>query len=279
LKRRGIVDIEENTEERQSLREEIKARLPLIGRDELIKHEIFPRVRRNTGLIIVGQRGIGKTELLKWSYQHYEGEKLYLSCNESYGEVVKAIAKRQGIVLAKKTIAMLEKEVMKGKKITLFIDDCEVMKPKQAVLFTAWNGWNTIYIAGIEPFREEAKKIIWGKNKIKVMPIVKEKRLELARHVREKIGTLIAEDVIANDCKGIPARAWAIAKGEYVREDREHVEGEEVNIAWVMMFFMVGAMLTRYLAMGMGEKDLYILGGVFVAFGFILKSAVREAQG
>ncbi len=274
-------DLENEQEEINSdkvVLEEVKSR-EMIGRDNLLKQEIFPRVRRNVGFILTGQRAIGKTEILKWAYEHYSGDKLYISCNNTYGEVIKSIAKKQGLTLNKKTLADLEKEIMKGNKITLFVDDFEVLKPKLAVFFTAWNGWNTIYIAGLEPFREEAKKITWGKNKIKVFPIVKELRLDLARHIREKIGTIISEDVIAHDCKGIPGRAWAIAKGEYVKEDKEHVEGEEINISWVLMFILVGAMLTRYFALGMGEKDLYILGGVFVAFGFIFKMLIREVGG
>ena len=271
-------NIEQSENNTSSTEEEIKAK-HMIGRDEILKQEVYPRVRRNTGFIITGQKGIGKTEILKWAYQHYQGQKYYISCNDTYGDVIKGIAKKQGIPLSKKTLSQLEKEIMKGNKIALFVDDFEVLKPKLAVMLTAWNGWNTLFIAGVEPFREEAKKIIWGKNKIKIHTIAQEKRIELADHIRECIGTMIPADVIATDSKGIPGRGWAIAKGEYVREDKEHVEGEEVNIAWILMFFLVCAMLTRYLAMGMGEKDLYILGGIFVAFGFIFKSLVREAQG
>jgi hypothetical protein len=258
--------------------EELKLKM-LIGRDEVLKKEVYPRVRRKTGFILTGQIGIGKTELLKWAYEHYEEDKLLITCNDTYGEIIKAIAKKQGFVIAKKTLAELDKEIMKGKKIALFIANCETMKPKLAVLFTAWNAWNSLYMAGIEPFREEAKKFMWGKNKIKVLPLTKEDMVKLARHIRECIGTLVSEDMLANDCKGIPGRAWALAKGEYVREDRESVEGEEFNIAWTMMFLLVGAMFLRFIAMGMGEKDLYIIGGAFVALGFIFKMAVREAQG
>ncbi len=271
-------NIEQTEDNTSSTEEEIKAKL-MIGRDEVLKQEIFPRVRRNTGFILTGQKGIGKTEVLKWAYQHYEGEKLYISCNDTYGDVIKGIAKKQGIVLSKKSLSQIEKEILKGKKIALFVDDFEVLKPKLAVLLTAWNGWNTLFIAGIEPFREEAKKIIWGKNKVKIHPIAQEKRVEFANHIRECIGTMIPADVIATDSKGIPGRGWAIAKGEYVREDKEHVEGEEVNIAWVMMFLLVAAMFTRFIAMGTGEKELYIIGGAFVALGFIFKMAIREAQG
>ena len=85
----------------------------LIGRDRLIKSHIFPRVRKKLGFVLAGQRGIGKTEVLKWAYFHYEGEKkLYVSCNETYGEIIKKVAESQGLEFNKKTIAELEKEVL-----------------------------------------------------------------------------------------------------------------------------------------------------------------------
>lgn len=42
---------------------------------------------------------------------------------------------------------------------------------------------------------------------------------------------------------------------------------------------LAAAMFMRFIAMGTGEKELYIIGGAFVALGFIFKMAIREAQG
>ena len=231
----------------------------LVGRDKLIKSHIFPRVRKKLGFVLAGQRGIGKTEILKWAYFHYESEKkLYVSCNETYGETIKRVAEMQGIDFKKKTIAELEKEVMQGEEITLFIDDIEKMKPKQAVFFTAWNGWNKCYLAGVEPFREEAKKILWGKLKIKIHPVEPVHRVDLAEHIIKKIGSLVPKEVIANESKGIPGRAWAIAKGEHIREDDERVKGEEVNISEVMLLLVAIIMVVRYVGMGYkSERFIY----------------------
>ncbi len=120
-------NIEQTEDNTSSTEEEIKAK-HMIGRDEILKQEVYPRVRRNTGFIITGQKGIGKTEILKWAYQHYQGQKYYISCNDTYGDVIKGIAKKQGIPLSKKTLSQLEKEIMKGNKIALFVDDFEVFK-------------------------------------------------------------------------------------------------------------------------------------------------------
>ena len=254
--------------------EEIKIR-ELIGRDKLIKNHIYPRVRKELGFVLSGQRGIGKTELLKWAYFHYEGEKLYISCNETYGETIKKIAELQGVDQKGKTIALLEKEVMRGREIALFIDDIEKMKPKQAVFFTAWNGWNKCFLAGVEPYREEAKKLLWGKQKIKVNTIEQRQREELAVHIIKKLGSLVPKEVISMESKGIPGRAWAIAKGEFVREDDERVKGEEVNIAEVLLILVAVIMITRYIGMGTGQRDIYIIGGIGMAFAYLLRIVIR----
>lgn len=254
--------------------EEIKVR-DIIGRDNLLSREIYPRINKDTSFILTGQRGIGKTEVLKWAYEHYGGEKLYLSCNDTYGEIIKKIAEKQKITTNRKTISILEKEVMKGESITLFIDDIEKMKPKQAVFFTAWNGWNKIYMAGVEPFREEAKKILWGKQKIKIKVLEKHFRNKLASHVVEKLGCLTPIDIIEQESKGIPGRAWALGKGEVIKEDDERVQGEEVNIAPVMLVVVVAIMITRYISLGMGEKDLYVLAGVGMGFAYLLRYIIK----
>jgi len=255
-------------EEEQVINKEI------IGRDQLLSREIFPRLKK-AGFIITGQRGIGKTEVLKWAYHHYEGEKLYVSCNDAYGEIIKSIAKKQGIVISKKVLSVLEKEIMKSDKVALFIDDIEKMKPKQAIFFTAWNGWNAIFLAGVEPFREEARKLLWGKHKIKVRVLDKEKREELARYILEKLGCLTELSVIAQESRGIPGRAWAIAKGEFVRDDDERVQGEEINIAPVQYLFIVAIMCLRYISLGLGEKDLYIMAGLGMGLAYILRHLIK----
>lgn len=255
--------------------EELKLR-ELVGRDRIIKGHIYPRIRKKLGFVLAGQRGIGKTEILKWAYFNYEDEKkLYVSCNETYGETIKRVAEIQGLDTQKKTIALLEKEIMQGEEVTLFIDDIEKMKPKQAVFFTAWNGWNKCYLAGVEPFREEAKKILWGKQKIKVYPIDASHRMELAEHIIKKIGSLVPKEVIANESKGIPGRAWAIAKGEHIRDDDERVKGEEVNIAEILLILVAIVMVLRYIGMGTGQKDLYIIGGIGMAVAYLLRQVIR----
>ena len=99
--------------------------------------------------------------------------------------------------------------------------------------------------------------------------------MDLAKHIIKKIGSLVPKEVIANESKGIPGRAWAIAKGEHIREDDERVKGEEVNIAEVMLILVAIVMIVRYIGMGTGQKDLYIIGGIGMAVAFILRQVIR----
>jgi hypothetical protein len=255
--------------------EEIKAR-KLIGRDNLLKREILPRLKNDKPFILVGQKGIGKTELLKWAYCYYKGNKVYVSCNETRGTIVKRIAKKLGITINKKKVADLEQEVLKSHtKIAVFIDDLEKASPKHAIFLTHLGNWNTVYLAGVGHFKERVKKLLWGKQKIRVKAIDRKYRLKLGRYVAKSLGCMISPEDIANQSKGIPGRAWAIGKGEVIRDDDERVEGEEINIAPVMLVFVVGIMMTRYIAMGIGERDLYVLAGMGMACSYLLRYVIR----
>ena len=256
--------------------DKIKAR-KLIGRDYLLAKEIYPRIRQNKGFILVGQKGIGKSELLKWAYEHYDKEnKIYLSCNETRGEMIKGIAKKLGIIVGKKKIAELEREVLSStEEITLFIDDLERISPKKALFITALGNWNVVYLAGVGPFKERVKKLLWGKQKIRVKSIKYKYRIELGYFVAKSLGCMISPETIARESKGIPGRAWAVGKGEVIRDDDERVEGEEINIAPVMLVGVIAIMITRYVALGIGERDLYVLAGIGMACSYLLRYVIR----
>jgi len=256
--------------------EEIKFR-EMIGRDGVLERQILPRLRSDKPFILIGQKGIGKTELLKWSYVNYKnGDKLYISCDETRGEIIKKVAKKLGIIIHKKKVAELEKEVLQShQKLTLFVDEIEKIKPKQSSFLTAWGNWNKVFLSGVSTRKEHAKKLFWGKQKIRIKPINRKYRLELGRHVAKKLGCLVDPATIAQQSQGVPGRAWALGKGEVIRDADERVEGEEINIAPVMLVFVVGIMITRYVAMGIGERDLYVLAGIGMACSYLLRYVIR----
>ncbi len=252
----------------------------LIGRDKLLKKDIYPKVRDHKPFVLVGQRGIGKSALLLWSCEHYTGEKLPLSCRQlTYTQILRHIAEAQSIEDWKKKKAyQLESDVIKGSKIALFLDDFERATPKLLGFLTAINEIWQIYLSGVEPFREEAKRVLWGKQQIRVEAIPEKDRRRLALACIAETGSLVPATVIITESKGIPARAWAVAKGESIRDDAERVEGEEINIAPVLLLGVVGVVILRYIGMGTNQTDLYILGGVGMGAALFLRFFIFKAS-
>ena len=252
----------------------------IIGRDKLLKKEIYPRVKGQKPFVLVGQRGIGKSMLLKWSHEHYTGDKLWLSCRQlTYNQILRKIAETQNIGdWKKRKVTELEADIIKGLKLTLFLDDFERATPKLLGFLTVINEFWQIYLSGVEPFREEAKRILWGKQQIRIEAILERDRKRLAEVCVAETGSLVPVSRIITESRGIPARAWAVAKGESVRNDIERVEGEEINIAPVLLIFVVGVVVLRYIGLGTNQTDLYVLGGVGMGAALFLRFFIFKAS-
>jgi hypothetical protein len=247
----------------------------LIGRASEIDKEVLPRIKTGTPFIIQGQRGVGKTELLKVAFRECEGIKVFISARQSYAQIVKNIAAAQGID-EKLTAEQLEYKIPLGEPVTLFVDDIENTTVKLIHLLSALNSIWLIYMAGNGPFREELKRLLWGKEVINLMPLGRRSRLKLAEHCLSATDSKIPAHTIAHMSRGIPGRAWAIARGE-ITEDAHSVEGEEINIAPVLLIVVAGIMITRYVGMGLGERDLYLLGGIGMGFAVFLRFFIGKA--
>jgi len=248
----------------------------LIGRDNLLKKEIFPHLHSKKPFILVGQRGIGKTELLKWSYETLKTEdKVFISCNTSFSLILKQIVKAQKETAGKLHNNELEKKIITGKKLVIFIDDIDRMTQKEAVFFKALNEFWTFYMAGLEPFKEHIKTIVWGKKKLIIHPIAKKHRKILAKNCISNTGSTVAISDLIIQSRGIPGRAWAVARGEAIRYDEDRVEGEEINIAPILFLLIAGIMIFRYIARGLGDKDLYLMGGLLMGVAYFLRYFIR----
>ena len=268
-------DDEEILEENEGeIEEEVKL-VELIGVDKIL-HKLHGKLRKDLSFFLIGQAGIGKSEILKWAYHHYtNGEKLYISCNTAYGEILKSIARKQKITISKKKLIDLEKEIMKSSiPVALFIDDLEAVKPKQAIFFNAWERWNKIFFAGRKKnYNDNILKMLWNKEKIYIKGLTRENQIKLAEHIIEKLACIKSIDEIID---GVPARAWAKGKGEYVRNNDNLVEGEEINLAPALAIVVAVIMAMRYIAVGTGQRDLYILAGLGMAVAGVLRIAIRE---
>ncbi len=253
--------------------------MKIIGRDKLLEKEIAPRIHKRKPFVLVGQRGIGKTTILEWAFNEYKKEKIFLKSTNTYSYNLREIAKVQGIKdSSNKKNTELEIEIIKGRGIAIFIDNIERATPKLITFLTSVNEMWKVYISGVEPFREELTRLMWGKKKIKILAVEKRDRTKLAEYVISETGSMVNRNLIAVESRGVPARALAMARGEPQRDDAERVEGEEVNIAPVLLVAVVAVVVMRYIGMGMGEKDLYILGGLGMGGAMFMRYFIFQAM-
>lgn len=174
----------------------------IIGQDTLLTKEVYPRLKKATPFIVTGRRGIGKSEIIKWAYDHYLKDKIHFSASIAYGDILKMIAELQGIAgFQKMKNTNLEREIIKSKKLALFIDDIERATPKLIHFLTVMNERWPLFMSGNEPFREELKRITWGKPKIKVEPLHTIDRLRLAEYCISKTGSMTTGHEIASKSK------------------------------------------------------------------------------
>ncbi len=89
----------------------------------------------------------------------------------------------------------------------------------------------------------------------------------LARAVCIHIGSTKSPSEIAKASGGMPARIVAMSLGE-IETVSERVRGEEIDLAPLLLLAMAGTVALRYIGSGLGEIDLYMLGGIGTA-GFL----------
>lgn len=216
---------------------------------------------------------------MHWAFAHAKGLKLYFSGRQSYGVFVRQCVEIQGGKTSRVKVDVLEQDIFHGLPITVFIDDFEKVTSKLLGLLTSLVEIWPLYIAGNGPFKEEAKRILWGRPKIIVPPLDKKYRKALAEICVSRACRGGSVSQIANCCRGIPARAWALARGEVFQNDEERVSGEEVNYLPVMLILVAGVMMTRYIGKGLGEQDLVMMGGLGMGVGLMARFLIGKGSG
>ena len=252
--------------------------MKLIGRDNILKTTVYPRVKEKRGLVIIGQRGMGKSAILNWAYEKYEGPKCLISARDPYGQILRNIGKEMKVDgVSRHRVHDVEKEIIKtGNNVGLFIDDIEAATPRLIMFMKAVAGRWQLYLSGNEPFRDELKPMLWGKTKVDVEAVPREDRVKLAEEVIKETGSLVPAQDIAHQCRGNPGRAWGIARGEAHTRDEETVRTEEINIAPLFLLGISGFVILRYIGIGMGEKDIYLIGGIGMGVATVVRYMVMR---
>ena len=244
----------------------------LLGRDKILKQEIYPRLNKKTPFLLSGRRGIGKTALMQWAYENYNGKKAYCSCDSTQGEILKAICqawniqavdyeeKKRGISKAKSP--WLKKAILQEKEGAIFFDDVHKATPKILTLIKILQERFKVFLSGTLPFKkEELKRISWGLMEISLKPIPKEERRKLAEAIIRKEGALVSISDVEHISNGYPGRMVAMVKGE-LETDSFRVEGEELDLSPIF-FLTIAALITiRFIGIGLNSMDLYLIGGI-----------------
>jgi hypothetical protein len=267
----------------------------IFGRDQIFKKDLYPLVKKKAPFTISGQRGIGKTCVFNWAFDLYQGEKVFLSGEQAMTTALKKIAKHQADSMdvdepneenphhavffsQKMKLDDLKEAIVQGPKIALWIDDCHKCKPQLISFIRSVYERFPVFFCGLPKLREELYPLLWGKPKIKIGPIEKGDRLKLAQFIKLSTGSPIESSYIAGEGRGVPARMWAIARGEQIRNADDRVEGEEINIAPVLLFGVFFMACMRYIGKGTGQMDLQIIGGFAMVLGMILRFAIAGAM-
>lgn len=244
----------------------------LIGRDRLLEREILPRAKgRKAGFLLQGAQGVGKTAVLEWAFDHAPGPKALISASHTIKENLTRIVSSWGLTVIvegrpvkpyKATVIQLEQTVNQCSAGWIFVDDIQAATPTFLRRLKVWRERYVIYCAGTPPFgREALKRILWGLKAIDIRPLNKPDRERLARLACTRIGSAQGPRELAHASRGVPARLIAMARGEI--EDRTpRAAGEELDLSPVLLLVLAGVMAVRYIGIGLGETDLYLLGGL-----------------
>jgi len=252
-------------------------KIGMIGRDGILKRQIYPRVRAGKPFVLVGPAGIGKTALLEWAFEHARGKKAYLSCSMTVKENMQEICrgwqldvldedgKKKGVTKA--SLALLEKAAFRASPGLIFLDELERATPALLRRLKALYERHTIMAAGRPPFRkEDIKRLTWGMAEIRVPPLGAGARMRLSDQVTRHFGSAVPASEIASASRGYPGRIVAMSRGE-VETRSARVSGEEIDLSPVFLLAICSLVAVRYIAVGLGSTDLYIIGGLGMGLG------------
>jgi hypothetical protein len=253
----------------------------MIGRDTILQKEIYSRCKgKKAPFLLSGIRGVGKTAILRWAYEKGKEPKAFISASYSVKENLMKIAKNwnleikdgdKKISLARAKLSELENAIFRQTKGAIYIDDIQRATPALLRRFKVWRERFNVFCAGVPPFnKEELKRNLWGLSEIEIKPIDKEHRLTLAQKACTFYGSTHLPTEIAHNSRGYPGRIIAMAKGT-IDVETQRVKGEELDLSPVLLVFIVGLVVIRFVGRGLDDTALYILGG----FGMGLAIFIR----
>ncbi len=189
---------------------------------------------------------------------------------------------RDGKVLRpeRATLSVLETAINKAAPGFIFINDIHNATPSFLRRLKLWRERFGVFMAGAPPFkREELRRNLWGLHEIELKSLAKKDRNKLAELICRHVGSDKLPSEIAIASRGYPGRIVAMARGT-IEQTSPRVLGEEIDLSPVLLLGLALLVAVRYIGIGLGEMDLYILGGIgmgfMVFFRFFLWKGMKE---
>ncbi len=255
--------------------------IKLLGRDRLLAEEVRPRLKEGRGFVLTGTHGAGKTAILEWINEFIRKDIATISAEWTVKEMLVKICLDWEVEVkddsgatrgrTKWQVNWMERALLKVTGKWLIVDDIQKVTPTKLRRLKLFRDRVKIIAAGVPPFRqEELKQLLWGLPAIQVKPLPKEvmNRIAIAAAPILESRTPIGEAVHAS--RGIPGQLIHALRGEVTPEARK-VAGEEIDLSPVLFVGLAGVMITRYIAIGIESTSLYILGGMGMGIGLIVR--------
>lgn len=261
----------------------------LIGRDNLLKEEIRPRLRERKGFVLTGQHGVGKTALIEWSIEHSGGRAAFVSATWTVKEILSTICREwelevlddagEAVAKSKWQVAQMEQAILGQSGNWLFVDDIHQATPAILRRLKIYRDRCLIVGAGVPPFkREELRRILWGLPEIRVKPLSNTAMTRIATLAAPLLQSRTPVSEAVHAARGIPGQLMHALRGEVTPETAK-TAGEEIDISPVLLLGLVAIMVTRYIAVGLESTSLYLLGGLGMSVGLIFRFFLFKGMG
>lgn len=287
----------------------------MIGRQEKLQ-QITQNIQQNQPTLLVGEIGIGKTQLLK-QLQDKHPKAVYLESiaplKSALLSIMQALHKRgklhlEGIEADYLTWEELLKKVnrlniqelidtiqnnLKNRQYILLIDHLETATPSMTKKIETLME-SALVIGAANKLKPSLKKLWWHFEQIEILPLTQKQSQQLLWTLLEKntiSDAKLLERKVLTQANGNPLVISQLAQKaqrqqnlttENIRQLQHQAGNRFIDITPV--FFVIGALIvaTRFIALGLNSADLYIFagvcGGLFMGLRYFLYKSMRSSD-